>query len=692
MKLIIEDDDGRKTVVPFARDEISIGRRDGNTIRLTERNVSRRHARLTRNNGHVFIEDLGSYNGVKINGDRVQGRAEVKEGDLIEIGDYNLAIQLDATDALHATGGDGAALGTASATDGQDIHSVPTGPQKRPHAPPPPAEPITETAHIAPGPVTTEPQAKPMQPRPAPSTDQPIMAPAEAGSPPSTAEPASPAPAHGVIQARVGEDRAAPSRAESTAVIRVDIDALNRSDERRPLSPEDRPRLVGLSGEFAGRSFDVEHTSVSIGRTVDNDVAIDHRSLSRHHCKVFLDKDGSWKVLDRGSANGVRVNGEEYGLIDLRRGDVVELGHVKMRFCDPGDPFVYTEESRKAHAVPPRPSGMAARRRRGIAPIVAAVAGVGALAALVAFIVTGGLSRDEDSTIPTAPPETSTVQDSVREAIQAAGDAAENEQWEQARAAYQQALNLDPTNAVAAQGLAHVEGEAAAKAHFEAAVAAVRSRSWEDAWHSMSSIPSDSVYARRIDEHRDAIHEGYLSILMDRARNALRASDWNDAIAEAEAILALEPGHSGASELRARAEQSQDRQERELALAAEERRKRTTATRTKQRQAPRRPQKTAPATKEAPDNRQEAQEAYETGSAHVRSNEFRQAITHLERAIRLDPRGQSRAHALLGTCYARLGDSERAAMHYRRFLDTNPNHPQAPQVEQILQDFERYRQ
>ncbi|RMG15078.1 MAG: FHA domain-containing protein, partial [Deltaproteobacteria bacterium] len=98
MKLIIEDDEGRKTVVPFVRDEISIGREEGNTIRLTERNVSRRHACLRRSNGHVFIEDLGSYNGVKVNGDRVQGRAEIREGDLIEIGDYNLAIQLDAGD------------------------------------------------------------------------------------------------------------------------------------------------------------------------------------------------------------------------------------------------------------------------------------------------------------------------------------------------------------------------------------------------------------------------------------------------------------------------------------------------------------------------------------------------------------------------------------------------------------------
>ena len=45
-KLTIEDDEGKTTVVPLARDEITIGRLEGNTIRLTERNVSRRHARL----------------------------------------------------------------------------------------------------------------------------------------------------------------------------------------------------------------------------------------------------------------------------------------------------------------------------------------------------------------------------------------------------------------------------------------------------------------------------------------------------------------------------------------------------------------------------------------------------------------------------------------------------------------------
>src|SRR3954470_22376540 len=104
MKLIIEDDEGRKTVVPFVRDEITIGRQEGNTIRLTERNVSRRYARLLRQNGHILVEDLGSYNGIRINGDRIQGQVQVNEGDLIQIGDYDLAVQQEQAAVTSATG------------------------------------------------------------------------------------------------------------------------------------------------------------------------------------------------------------------------------------------------------------------------------------------------------------------------------------------------------------------------------------------------------------------------------------------------------------------------------------------------------------------------------------------------------------------------------------------------------------
>lgn len=98
-KLVISDDEGKTTVVPLVRDEITIGRKEGNTIRLTERNVSRRHARLRKTNGAYLIEDLESYNGIKVNGRRIEKESTLKLGDQVGIGDYMIALQDAAADA-----------------------------------------------------------------------------------------------------------------------------------------------------------------------------------------------------------------------------------------------------------------------------------------------------------------------------------------------------------------------------------------------------------------------------------------------------------------------------------------------------------------------------------------------------------------------------------------------------------------
>src|SRR5882762_1256522 len=92
-KLVIQDDEGKTTEVPLIRDEITIGRKEGNTIRLTERNVSRRHARILRNNGEVHIEDLGSYNGIRVNNARIAERVSLRVSDQVQIGDYKLYLK-----------------------------------------------------------------------------------------------------------------------------------------------------------------------------------------------------------------------------------------------------------------------------------------------------------------------------------------------------------------------------------------------------------------------------------------------------------------------------------------------------------------------------------------------------------------------------------------------------------------------
>ena len=95
-KLSIEDDEGKTTVVPLARDEMTVGRLEGNTIRLTERNVSRKHARLSRQNGALFIEDLASFTGVRVNGTKIASPTPLREGDEVRIGDYKLVLRGEA--------------------------------------------------------------------------------------------------------------------------------------------------------------------------------------------------------------------------------------------------------------------------------------------------------------------------------------------------------------------------------------------------------------------------------------------------------------------------------------------------------------------------------------------------------------------------------------------------------------------
>ena len=101
MRLVIEDEAGTRTVVPFTADEITVGRAPagGSAWRLPERNVSRRHARFVRVSGAVHVEDLGSLTGTWLNGERITGRRRLRVGDLVEIGDYDLVVLPDQAEA-----------------------------------------------------------------------------------------------------------------------------------------------------------------------------------------------------------------------------------------------------------------------------------------------------------------------------------------------------------------------------------------------------------------------------------------------------------------------------------------------------------------------------------------------------------------------------------------------------------------
>ncbi|MFH1129868.1 MAG: FHA domain-containing protein [Pseudomonadota bacterium] len=245
VKLVIEDDEGKTTVVPLIRDEISIGRKEGNTIRLTERNVSRRHARLLKQNSSVFVEDLDSYNGIKVNGTKISGKVQVSEGDRIQIGDYVIALKSD-----HAS-----------------------------------LEATAELPAIEPSPAS---QITPIQ--------------------------------------DMATQRIAPT------------------EQKPEQQPEQLASLVCVSSNFAGLKFVLNKGEMTIGRTDENDITINHRSVSAQHARI-KSENGQFNIEDLNSRNGVRVNSEEFGKVELQKGDLVDLGHVRLRFVAPDEDFDFSRDA-----------------------------------------------------------------------------------------------------------------------------------------------------------------------------------------------------------------------------------------------------------------------------------------------------------------------------------------------------------
>jgi hypothetical protein len=71
---------------------VSIGRLPECTITLNDANVSRRHAEIRPGN-EIVIADLGSTNGTKVNGLRIDGERVLTDGDIISLGSTHLRFE-----------------------------------------------------------------------------------------------------------------------------------------------------------------------------------------------------------------------------------------------------------------------------------------------------------------------------------------------------------------------------------------------------------------------------------------------------------------------------------------------------------------------------------------------------------------------------------------------------------------------
>ena len=589
LKLIIEDDEGRKTVVPFVRDEITIGRQEGNTIRLTERNVSRRHARLVRQNGHVLVEDLGSYNGVRINGERIQGQTQVADGDLIQIGDYDLALQKEAA----------------------------AQPPAQPPAPPPSqvGAPTIRMPSSALQAALDEAQNRAIQTAQA-KTELDVPA-HEEDEPEEQDEAPTPTPAE--------------QRRHSTAVIRMDQVEMNRPRKVAAVEADEAPHLLVVSAELKGQEFACIRTEMRIGRTDDNDIAIDHRSLSRTHAKLVREDAGEWRIIDMQSANGMAVNGESYAQASLAHGDLIELGHVKLRFIGPGQ-----SADGLTH------DGTAQGSKKGLVLALAGVLVLGAVGGAAWFVF------GQQPATPVTPPAPVAVDTRPPEPEQPANP-------------------QPPAPAPSESGPALAEQLKSARAsidarNFDAAVKTLESiqdangQRPTEAQELLNQAKAEQESKQNLDQAQKAFDEG-------------RPTEALPFLEAAEGTLAFAEEHAALKE------------KVEAAIAAA---KGATPGKT-QVAGGKTPPRPTPA---GPTTEQQAKQLFDDGYMLLRKAQLPEAESVLRKCITLDPT-YAQCYLALGTVMARRNRPDEGAQYYREFLRLAPNHEMAPNVRKLVADYDK---
>jgi pilus assembly protein CpaF len=192
--IVISEKGGAERRETFDKNEINIGRVQGNDLMLPKGNVSKHHARLLFRDGRFIVTDLKSTNGTYVNGRKISQATIVREGDKIYIGDFVLRVETGAGQQQPAADGYAGGDDSSGRTPARIVPPLPrdAGPAPMPSAaaavppaapigPPPLPPQMAVVANVPPAPVAAQAPLAPMAP----------MAPAP---PPAMAAPAAAAP------------------------------------------------------------------------------------------------------------------------------------------------------------------------------------------------------------------------------------------------------------------------------------------------------------------------------------------------------------------------------------------------------------------------------------------------------------------------------------------------------------------
>lgn len=94
------------------------------------------------------------------------------------------------------------------------------------------------------------------------------------------------------------------------------------------------PKLIVLSEQLRGKSFELTKDLMTVGRTDDRDICIKDPTISTYHCD-FVRTGNTFTLRDNKSTNGTRVNNVPVTEQELQNSDILQIGGVEILYdCD----------------------------------------------------------------------------------------------------------------------------------------------------------------------------------------------------------------------------------------------------------------------------------------------------------------------------------------------------------------------
>ena len=114
---------------------------------------------------------------------------------------------------------------------------------------------------------------------------------------------------------------------------------VRRAEQRRASDPLLKPLAYLIASDGSNNRHIVDKTPWRIGRSRNNDLTLSDHSVSRIHAEIRSNDEGALSLNDLESLNGVFVNDNRIESIQLREGDAVDIGDVRLSFTLHGENY-----------------------------------------------------------------------------------------------------------------------------------------------------------------------------------------------------------------------------------------------------------------------------------------------------------------------------------------------------------------